>query len=63
VRFKSADAGQAGNTTRHQLQIGTEVPITKTFAAVADARYTNTLFNRPPDSTRVIGIAGMKAKW
>lgn len=63
VRFKSADAGQAGNTTRHQLQIGTEVPITKTFAAVADARYTNTLFNGPPDSTRVIGIAGMKAKW
>ena len=63
VRFKSADAGLTGNTTRHQLQVGAEVPVTKVFAAVADARYTNTMLNAAPDSTRAIGIAGMKAKW
>ena len=63
VRLKSSDAGAAGNTTRHQGQLGVEVPITKAFSAVADARYTNTLLNGPPDSTRFIGIAGMKAKW
>ena len=63
LRMKSADAGTDGDTRRHQVQLGAEVPVSKAFAIVADARYTNTEMNSAPSSTRFIGLAGLKAKW
>ena len=63
LRMKSADAGSDGDTRRHQVQLGAEVPVSKSFAIVADARYTNTEMNGASSSTRFIGLAGLKAKW
>jgi hypothetical protein len=63
LRMKSADAGSDGDTRRHQVQLGAEVPVSKAFSIVADARYTNTEMNSASSSTRFIGLAGLKAKW
>jgi hypothetical protein len=63
LRMKSADSGATGDTTRHQVQLAAELPVSKAFAVVADARHTNTIFSGQPDSTRFIGLAGLKAKW
>lgn len=63
LRIKSADAGSARDTTRHQVQVAGELPVSKVFAVVADARLATTVFSAQPDSMRFIGLAGVKAKW
>ncbi len=62
LRFKFADSGPAANNTRHQVQIGAEVPITKMFAAVLEARYTDTVVSGSADSIRFLGMSGLKVK-
>jgi hypothetical protein len=70
IRFKLSDtsdvAGGSGNTTRHQFQLGAEIPIMKILAAVVETRLTDTQFSPAvggvagPDSVRFIGLAGLK---
>jgi outer membrane protein OmpA-like peptidoglycan-associated protein len=61
LRFKLADA-DGKNTTRNQVQASGELPLDKIFSAIAEARFTYTIFDGAPDSTRLIVLAGMKAK-
>jgi OmpA-OmpF porin, OOP family len=62
ARLKFADAGSAKNATRNQVQLGAEVPLGKVFSAVAETRFTYTIFDGPANSTRFIGLAGLKVK-
>jgi OOP family OmpA-OmpF porin len=63
VRFKIADAGSSKNATRNQVQLSAEVPIGKVFSIVDESRFTYTLFDGSPNSTRFIELLGAKVKF
>jgi OmpA-OmpF porin, OOP family len=63
IRFKIADAGSSKNATRNQIQLSAEVPIGKVFSIVDESRFTYTLFDGSPNSTRFIELLGAKVKF
>jgi OmpA-OmpF porin, OOP family len=63
VRFKIADAGSSKNAIRNQVQVSAEVPIGKVFSIVDESRFTYTLFDGSPNSTRFIELLGAKVKF
>jgi hypothetical protein len=60
LRLKRVAIDPTQNRNRHQLEAALELPLGKNFAAVIDARFTDTTAPAGPDSARVIGMAGVK---
>ncbi len=62
AKFEVVSIDKSMNRTRHQVDLGTEIPTGKYLSIIVDGRVTDTTSSTGPDALRFVGLGGLKFK-